>query len=151
MSTKTIESPARIAVATCEVHIDSTPQSVYELFINEPENWFFENEESKSQTPTRFDCRIGVKFYIELPDGGFNTIGEVTMLKPGKKIRLSGDCTMPQAVLMNMTISFEGTDSGTRVSVDHRMFGEFDDSAPAEFEEGWLDGLEKLKALVESR
>lgn len=151
MSTKTIESPARIAVATCEVHIDSTPQSVYELFINEPENWFFENEESKSQTPTRFDCRIGGKFYIELPDGGFNTIGEVTMLKPGKKIRLSGDCTMPQAVLMNMTISFEGTDSGTRVSVDHRMFGEFDDSAPAEFEEGWLDGLEKLKALVESR
>ena len=150
MTTKTIDSPARIAVATCEVHIAADPHKVYDLFLNEPQNWFYESKESKAKTPTRCQNEIGGKFYIELPDGGYNTIGELTMLKPGKKIRMRGDCTMPQAVLMNMTIAFEETEGGTRVSIDHRMFGEFDDSAPAEFEEGWQDGLDKLKVLAES-
>lgn len=149
MSTKTIDTPVRIAVAACEVHIAASPQKVYEMFLNEPQNWFFESEESKSKTPTRCENTIGGKFYIELPEGGFNTIGEITMLKPGQKIRMRGDCTMPQAVLMNMTISFDGTDGGTLVSVDHRMFGEFDDSAPAEFEAGWQHGLDNLRDLVE--
>lgn len=151
MSTKTIDTPARIAVAACEIHIAATPQTVYDLFLNEPHNWFYENEESKDARPTRCQNEIGGKFYLELPDGGFNTIGEITMLKPGYKIRMRGDCTMPQAVLMNMTIVFEEVDGGTRVSVDHRMFGEFDDTAPAEFEEGWSDGLGKLKTLAESK
>lgn len=151
MTTKTIDAPARIAVATCEVHIAATPQQVYDLFLNEPHNWFYENEQSKTSTPTRCEPVIGGKFYIEYPQGGFNTIGELTMLKPGKKIRMRGDCTMPQAVLMNMTIAFEESKGGTRVSVDHRMFGEFDDSMPAEFEGGWQDGLDKLKVLAESR
>ena len=150
MTTKTIDSPARIAVATCEVHIAADPQKVYDLFLNEPQNWFYESEESKAKTPTRCQNEIGGKFYIELPDGGYNTIGELTMLKPGKKIRMRGDCTMPQAVLMNMTIAFEETDGGTRVSIYHRMFGEFDDSAPAEFEAGWQDGIDKLKILAEA-
>ena len=151
MSTKTIQSPARIAVAQCEVHIAASPKKVYDLFLKEPHNWFYENEESKGKTPARCQPEIGGKFYIELPDGGFNAIGELTMLKPGKKIRMRGDCTMPQAVLMNMTIAFDETDGGTRVSVDHRMFGEFDDTAPAEFEAGWQDGIDKLKALAESK
>lgn len=150
MTTKTIDSPARIAVATCEVHIAATPAEVYDLFLNRPDAWFYENEQSRASTPTRCQNEIGGKFYIELPDNGFNTIGEITMLKPGKKIRMRGDCTLPQAVLMNMTIAFDETESGTRVSIDHRMFGEFDDTTPAEFEAGWQDGLDKLKQLAES-
>jgi uncharacterized protein YndB with AHSA1/START domain len=71
------------------------------------------------------------------------------MLKPGQKIRMRGDCTMPQAVLMNMTISFDDTEGGTLVSMDHRMFGEFDDCAPAEFEAGWQHVLDNLRDLVE--
>ncbi len=39
----------------------------------------------------------------------------------------------------------------TRISITHRMSGEFDDDLPKGFHEGWLDGLNKLKALVESK
>ena len=94
---------------------------------------------------------MGGRFYIELPDGGFNVIGELTMIKPNHKIRMRGDCTMEKAVLMNMTISFEDASEGTRVSIDHRMSGEIPDDFPEGFEEGWLDGLQKLKKLVESK
>lgn len=150
MTTKTIDTPARIGVATCEVIISAPREKVYELFLSSPHDWFYESEQSKTKTPTRCDGSIGGKFYIELPENGFNTIGEITMLKPGHKVRMRGDCTMPWAVLMNMTIAFEDTDGGTRVSVDHRMVGEFDDTAPEEFEAGWQDGLDKLKDLAES-
>lgn len=151
MGTKTIDMPARIAQVHCELQVSASPMKVYELFLNEAHNWFYENEESKVKTPTRCEGEIGGKFYIELPDGGFNTIGEITMLKPGKKIRMRGDCTMPQAVLMNMTIAFEDSDGGTRVSVEHHMMGEFEEDAPGMFEEGWQDGFDKLKALAESK
>lgn len=151
MGTKTIDMPVRIAQVHCEVHVAAPPSKVYELFLNEAHNWFYESEESKVKTPTRCEGEIGGKFYIELPDGGFNTIGEITMLKPGKKIRMRGDCTMPQAVLMNMTIGFEESEGGTTLTVEHHMMGEFDENAPLEFEEGWQDGINKLKTLAESK
>ncbi|MGD1915555.1 MAG: SRPBCC domain-containing protein [Phycisphaerales bacterium] len=71
------------------------------------------------------------------------------MLKPKRMIRLRGDCTMPSAFVANMTIAFEADGAGTRVSVEHRMAGEFDADLPAGFEEGWQDGLQKLKTLCE--
>jgi hypothetical protein len=59
MSTKTIDTPVRIAVAACKIHIAASPQKVYELFLNEPHNWFFESEESKSKTPLGARTRSG--------------------------------------------------------------------------------------------
>jgi len=71
------------------------------------------------------------------------------MIKPNKAIRMRGDCTIPSAMVCNMTITFEETSGVTTVTVDHRMSGEFDDDLPAGFEEGWQDGLQKLKTLCE--
>ncbi len=152
MTHKLIDKPSRISVTTTEIEIKAPVETVFDAWFNEPDQWFYENEDSKTQRPTRCDKKLGGHFYMQLPDGGFNSLGQITMIKPNYKIRMRGDCTMPWAVVMNMTISFEATSPGaTRVSVDHRMMGEFDDNAPAEFEEGWLDGLTKLKALLESR
>ncbi len=150
MSTKFLESPSRLAQVQTEIVINASKEVVYRAWFDEPHNWFYESEEAKSLRPTRCEERIGGRFYMELPDGGFNVIGEFTMLKPNHKIRMKGDCTMPQAVIMNMTIHFEEVDGGTKVSVDHRMSGEIPDDFPEGFEEGWQDGLEKLKALIES-
>lgn len=148
MSVKISQQSARIAVVTTEIEIDAPKETVYRAWFDQPESWFYENEESKLKAPTRCQEELGGRFYMELPNNGFNVIGEMTMIKPNHKIRMRGDCTMPSAVLMNMTVTFEENDGKTRVSVDHRMMGEFDDSAPAEFEAGWLDGLTKLKALL---
>lgn len=151
MSTKFLDTPARVAQSQTEITIEAPRELVYRTWFDEPHNWFYESESTKETTPTRCEEKMGGRFYIELPNGGFNVIGEITMIKPNEKIRMRGDCTMPQATLMNMTVSFEDTDSGTRVSVDHRMSGEILDDFPEGFEEGWLDGLQKLKALVESK
>lgn len=150
MGAKFLDQPARVAVSEIEIVIDAPKEVVYRAWFDDPNLWFYESEESKLKTPTRVEERIGGRFYIELPGGGFNVIGEITMIKPNQKIRLRGDCTMPQAVLMNMTVAFEEVGGKTRVSVDHRMSGEITDGMPDEFVEGWMDGLVKLKALVES-
>ena len=150
MGAKFLEQPARVAVSEIEIEIDAPKDVIYRAWFDDPNLWFYENEESQKNTPTRCEERIGGRFYIELPDGGFNVIGEITMLKPNNKICMRGDCTMPQAIIMNMTIAFEESNGKTKVSIDHRMSGEINDKFPEEFVEGWMDGLVKLKALVES-
>ena len=150
MSTKMMEQSARLAVANVEITINAPRAEVYRAWFDDTSEWFYHSEETKSSQPTLCEERMGGKFYTSLPDGGFNVLGEITMLKPNYKIRIKGDCTMPAAVIMNMTVAFEDVDGGTKVSVDHRMAGEIYDGMAEEFEEGWLDGLQKLKARVES-
>lgn len=150
MGAKFLDTPARVAVSEIEIVIDAPKETVYRAWFDSPNDWFYEDEESRKTSPTRCEERLGGRFYMELPNGGFNVIGEITMIKPNHKIRMRGDCTMPQAVLMNMTIAFEDVDGKTKVSIDHRMSGEIEDDFPEGFVEGWMDGLEKLKKLVES-
>jgi len=151
MGSKFIEQSARVAVSEIEIEIDAPKEVVYRAWFDDPNLWFYESEAVRETSPTRCEERMGGRFYVELPDGGFNVIGEITMLKPNHKIRMRGDCTMNQAVLMNMTIAFEESGGKTKVSIDHRMSGEVPDDFPEGFDEGWMDGLVKLKALVESR
>lgn len=156
MSSKFLDTPARISESHIEITINAPKELVYRTWFDEPHNWFYESDATKNTTPTRWEEKMGGRFYTELPDGGFNVIGELTMIKPNNKIRMRGDCTMPQAVLMNMTISFETVGDGagggsTKVAIDHRMSGEIPDDFPEGFVEGWDDGLQKLKKLVESK
>ncbi|MEQ8317214.1 MAG: helix-turn-helix domain-containing protein [Phycisphaerales bacterium] len=152
MTTQTINMSA--TVVHTEITIDAPPDHVYDLFFERPNDWFYESEESRKTQTTIAERRIGGHFYLETkrPDGppDENVIGTITMLKPGRKIRMRGDCTVPNAFIANMTIAFEPAGNGTRVSVEHRMAGEYDEDLPAGFEEGWQDGLQKLKALCES-
>ncbi len=151
MPVETIELSAQ--VIQTEIRIDASPETVYGLFFERPNDWFYESEESRKTQTTKIENRIGGLFYLETtrPEGppDLNVIGTITMLKPNRKIRLRGDCTMPSAFVANMTIAFEADGAGTRVSVEHRMAGEFDADLPAGFEEGWQDGLQKLKTLCE--
>ena len=150
MGIKMLEQKARIAQVVCEVVIDAPRSKVYRAWFDRTADWFYDKEPGLHDHASHCEERMGGKFYMDTPGGGFNVLGEITMIKPQTKIRLRGDCTMPEAVLMNMTVSFEDDGAGTRVRVDHHMMGEFSDEAPAEFEEGWMDGLVKLKALLES-
>jgi len=150
MSTKFLDGQPRAAVAVTQIDIEAGVERVYDAFLNEPHAWFYESEASREATPARCEPRLGGSFYMEYPGGGFNVLGQITMIKPNEKVRMRGDCTMPAAVIMNMTIEFQEIASGTRVIIEHRMSGEIEDAWPAEFEEGWHDGLVKLKALVET-
>lgn len=149
MSTEFLKTPVRAAVVQTEITINAKPAAVYDAFVHRCGEWFYENEQTRTATPSRMENRVGGNFSMILPDGGENLLATVTMLKPGWKIRLRGDCTMPNAFVANMTVTFHEAGEGTRVHIEHRMAGEFEDDLPAGFEEGWADGLSKLKALIE--
>lgn len=150
MSAKISDQPARIAHVQTQIDIKARKETVFEAWFEDTHKWFFETEADIENKPTRCDRELGGHFYMQLPEGGFNSLAQITMIKPNKSIRMRGDCTIPSAMVCNMTITFEEEGGITTVKVDHRMSGEFDDDLPAGFEEGWLDGLQKLKALVES-
>lgn len=144
-------------VVQTEITIDAPPQKVYDLFFDRAHDWFYESEEKRKTVKTIVERKLGGLFYFESrPSGGHpdgppdqNVLGTITMLKPGRKIRMRGDCTIPSAFIANMTIAFEPAGKGTRVSVEHRMAGEYPEDLPAGFEEGWQDGLQKLKTIAE--
>lgn len=150
MSVEFANRPPRTARVVCEIMIDASREPVWRAWFDRTADWFYEKEPGQHDGASHCEEKMGGKFYMDVPGGGFNVLGEVTMIKPGKKIRLRGDCTIPDAFIANMTIAFEDVgEGGTKVMVDHRMSGDFDDDLPAGFEEGWTDGLTKLKALVE--
>ncbi len=149
MGTKLLDAPARVAVAETAVDINAPRERVFDAFFEDTANWFYENEQTRESQPSRIERRVGGVFSMKYANGDENMLGIVTMIKEGKKIRLRGDCTMPGAVIMNITVSFEDQGDGCRVSISHRMAGEFGDTDPTEFEAGWADGLSKLKTLCE--
>ena len=154
MGTKLIDAPARVALVETEIQINAPRAQVYEAFVSDAANWFYESEESRPHRTAVLEPKLGGKFYMRDETGekagDENLLAIITLVRPGRKLRMKGDFTMPHAMIANVTIAFEDEGNGTRVSISHRMIGEFDDDLPAGFEEGWLDGLQKLKALVES-
>lgn len=144
-----ITGTARTAHIQTKIDIRAPKEAVFNAWFERTSEWFYEKESDVKDRPTRCDRRLGGHFYLELPAGGFNALAQITMIKPNKAIRMRGDCTIPSAMVCNMTITFEETSGVTTVTVDHRMAGEFDDDLPAGFEEGWQDGLQKLKGLCE--
>jgi len=160
MGIKLLDQPARVAIVEAQIDIKADRERVFRSFLEDTADWFYESEESRKTRPARIEPRVGGLFTIDYDNGDRNMIAMVTMIKKNREVRLRGDCTIPQAFVANMTVKFEDLPtasgagvspaSGARVSVTHRMAGEFDDDLPAGFEEGWADGLEKLKSLVEA-
>jgi DNA-binding transcriptional ArsR family regulator/uncharacterized protein YndB with AHSA1/START domain len=149
MGVKFTDRQVRTAHVVCSITIDAPRGAVWRAWFDRTADWFYEKEPGQHDGASHCEEKMGGKFYMDVPGGGFNVLGEVTMIKPGAKIRLRGDCTIPDAFIANMTIAFEDAGKGTKVTVDHRMSGDFDDDLPAGFDEGWMDGLTKLKVLCE--
>jgi DNA-binding transcriptional ArsR family regulator/uncharacterized protein YndB with AHSA1/START domain len=150
MATKLIDTPARVAHVETEITINAKPETVYKAFVHDMQNWFYENEETKVSCPTICEERLGGRIYSKNQNGKENLLANITMIQPGKKMRIKGDFTMPHAFIANVMIEFNESGSGTTINLSHRMAGEFYEEMPSEFEEGWQDGLTKLKTLVES-
>ena len=153
MGTKLAAAECKVAVVETGIEINASREKVFETFLNDAGEWFYESEASKKTGPVRIEPFVGGKFSIVYDNGDENLLAMVTLIKKNKELRLSGDYTMPNAFIANVTVKFtdegSGVGGGCKVAIHHRMAGEFDDDLPAGFEEGWQDGLDKLKALVE--
>lgn len=138
---------------TVAMEIAAEPGAVYAAWFDRCAEWFYESEASRAQQRAVIERAVGGRFYLENtagPKAGkTNLLAHVTMLEPGRKLRLRGDFTMPQALLCNCTVTFEPAGSGCRVSIEQRMMGECDRAMSADFRDGWLDSLTKLRALLE--
>lgn len=135
------------------LEVAAPPQRVYDAWFNRCAEWFYESEEARTRQRAVIERAVGGRFYMENTSGPkagkVNLLAHVTMLEPGRKLRLRGDFTMPQALLCNCTVTFEPSGTGCRAMVEHRMIGECDRAMADDFREGWLDSLTKLKALLE--
>jgi len=147
----TVTESARVAIVETEIEIAAGVETVFDAWFEDAADWFYESEESRKTKRTVMERKVGGRAYIDLGDGDENHMAFVTMIKTNREVRLKGDFTCPFAFLANVTVKFEASGDGTKVSITHRMAGEFPDDYPEGFEEGWLDGLQKMKKLLESR
>ncbi|MGD1915554.1 MAG: ArsR/SmtB family transcription factor [Phycisphaerales bacterium] len=62
MPVETIELSAQ--VIQTEIRIDASPETVYGLFFERPNDWFYESEESRKTQTTKIENRIGGLFFL---------------------------------------------------------------------------------------
>lgn len=136
------------------VDIDAEPSAVFDAWFDGCADWFYESEETRGWQKAVMERHVGGRFYMENTGGPkpgkINLLAFVTMIEPGRKLRLRGDFTMPNAMTANATVTFEEYNGGCRLLVEHRMVGECAEEDARCFEEGWLDGMNKLRSLVEA-
>jgi uncharacterized protein YndB with AHSA1/START domain len=144
------DGAGQVARVECTVDVSASRSRCFDAFVNETAEWFYETEATRQSRRAVLEPTLGGRFFIRSENGDENLLALVTMLKRDRELRLRGDFTIPQAFVANVTVRFDDAEGGTRISVEHRMAGEFDDDLPAGFDEGWTDGLEKLKRHVET-
>ncbi|MCB9844753.1 MAG: SRPBCC domain-containing protein [Phycisphaeraceae bacterium] len=150
MATKLLDRPARIAVIDMSIDVHAPRDRVWQAFINETASWFYESEQTRTTHPSVLEPSLGGRFFIQTAGTqDENLLAMITCIKPPREIRLKGDFTIPQAFVANVTVKFQESGDATRITLTHRMAGDFDDDLPSGFDEGWLDGLQKLKRLLE--
>lgn len=135
------------------IDINAKPRAVFDAWFDGCADWFYESEETRAWQKAVMERHVGGRFYMENTGGPkpgkINLLAFITMIEPGRKLRLRGDFTMPSAVTANATVTFEEHNGGCRLLVEHRMVGECAADDARSFETGWLDGMTKLKSLVE--
>ncbi len=150
MSSEILATPARVAVVDCAIEIQAPREEVYRAFLHRPSEWFCDRSQTPPEQPCILEPVLGGRMFLRTrANGDENLMAFVTLLKENREVRLRGDFTVPQAFVANVTIRFEDIDGGTRVSIHHRMAGDFSDDMPPGFDEGWTDALRQLKEIIE--
>lgn len=148
---ETIESNA--FAVTASIEIATSPAAVFDAWFDECGVWFAGAGGPDAVQTAVMEKHVGGRFYFENiagpKKGKVNLLAQVTMIEPGRKLRLRGDFTLPQALVANCTVTFENHGAGCQVTVEHRMFGECTAADAEGFRDGWLEGLQALKKMVE--
>jgi uncharacterized protein YndB with AHSA1/START domain len=120
--------------------------------IAKPADWFYFDPKRKSKHT--FQLKPGGNWSAVSKDGNSSLFGTVTLIEPGKLIRMSGHFGLTHLALAG-TLIFElqpGAEKNTTtLRLGLRLAGFIDDSVQARYEGAWKMLAGQIKALAEKK
>jgi uncharacterized protein YndB with AHSA1/START domain len=137
-----------------ELEIAAPPQRVYEAFVNDIARWWSRGYllGGEATVDLVLEARPGGRLMEVLSNGGGVLWAEVTLLSPGRSIRLG----IPEGVLWSgpgyYMLRFEAQQDGaaTLLKLEHQCAQPYCEDGHSGYVQGWTDLLaERLKVYVE--
>lgn len=140
-----------------EIHIKlsiSAPRAaVWDALVRDlPEWWKAPYLVSETAKGMVLEPRIGGLLWEDWGSGEGVSFGQVTTLKKGERLEVTGCMALAGAVLCVVNITLADADGGTLLSLSHRATGEVTKADRDDFVGGWTELIGvRLKAFAEGR
>ena len=140
---ETMHKSLEIAPVAKTLEVAVTPQEAFDLFVNDMGRWWPLRTHSVSTDDAqdvRIDARVGGSLGEVTRDGVEHEWGVITAYDPGARIQYTWHPGLPDEASTHVDIRFDGTESGTRVTLVHSGWEARGDNAQEirdNYESGW--------------
>jgi uncharacterized protein YndB with AHSA1/START domain len=135
-----------------EVLIAAPPEKVWKAVTN-PSTWFGFDADKSNWPKSTLELQPNGRWFMENKDGGFQFLGNVVHVEPGKLLRIHGPIAQTHVPVMHATI-FElqpqKDGKSTLLRFGQRTMGYLSEDIQKGMNEGWNKLFGQLKAAAES-
>jgi uncharacterized protein YndB with AHSA1/START domain len=132
-----------------EIPIAAPPEKTWKT-LTHPNAWFLRPDAPGMKST--LELWPGGRWFTESPEGAVSLMAQVTLVEPGKLLRLSGPMGLSHLPIASVMIfELQPRDDGrtTLLRVGHRAIGFMDDDVKGRFGNGWKSLLGSLKTAAE--
>lgn len=149
MSATAVQHPDR-AVIERSVVIDASPEVIFESILEE----MLGLPDGKGGTlPLKLEAWPGGRWYRDLGNNTGHFWGHVQVIKPPTVLEVYGPLMISSAAISHVTYRVKPENNTQRLTITHRIFGDFDPKVPEMVGGGWQVIVENIqtRSLAKSR
>ncbi|MCG3173361.1 MAG: hypothetical protein GMKNLPBB_01558 [Myxococcota bacterium] len=139
----------KTTVIESSIRIKAPAPAVWQVLAGEDAGWW-PHRMFDGESFVRLEPVAGGRFYEVSVAGAEAWFGQVVLLEPHERLRLSGPLGMRGPVHAIYEYTLETRGSSTVVALKHELFGAAAKSTLKMYQTGWDDVLASLRAAVEA-
>ena len=147
MSTNTLSTSTDQFRALVErsIEIDAPPQAIFESIVEE-----MQAIPGGDGKPMKFKLELfpGGRWYRDLGNNAGHLWGHIQVIKPPTLLEIYGPLMISSAAISHVTYRVTAEGNIHRLSLKHRIFGEFDPKIPEQVGGGWQQVLDRVKTAA---
>lgn len=150
MSSPVLTPPAEQFRATIErsIEIDAPPQAIFESILEDMQS--IPDGQGKPMG-LKLEPFPGGRWYRDLGNNTGHLWGHVQVIKPPTVLEVFGPLMISSAAISHVAWRVKPEGEGHRLTVTHKIFGDFDPAIPEMVGGGWQMQLDRVRALALKR
>lgn len=147
MSTQSISSPTDQfrAVVERSIEIDAPPEAIFESIL---EDMAAIPDGKGNSMNLKVEPFPGGRWFRDLPNNTGHLWGHVQVIKPPTLLEVYGPLMISSATISHVTWRVTKSGAGNKLTITHKMFGDFDAAIPQNVGGGWQMQIDRIKAAA---
>jgi len=147
MSTETLVNPAEQFRATIErsIEIDASPEAIFESILEDMQS--IPGSDGKTMN-LKLEPFPGGRWFRDLGNNAGHLWGHVQVIKPPTLIEVYGPLMISSAAISHVAWRIKPQGDVHRLTITHKLFGDFDPSIPQNVGGGWQMVIDRIKAAA---